>query len=325
MNRYNPRSPWVMTNALPLSLWAKDLDWNVVIDPMEKPLTPIISVNDSTMAVRGVTQVARLVYLLPLVIVSWFLLHLTFSFLYPTNIDDIEKNLNRTISLYKEKYGDNYFYNDNNNDMTMVSYNIIGEDGKLSAREYLDYRLLSEGGYTPIVIILVLFISSLLLSLWITYYFIFFPRHADFYFDRDKRIVYTWHFGKVMACKYENLGILENKIGLALVMYGDSPKKSEYKILSRYIQPTDKANFNTQDDNTHFLAMVVKFMEYGKSAILIGDEYETKQYLFFREDPKPDNYEQRLEEILKRQDALVSIYEKNVGIGSKDKQVFTLP
>ncbi|MDD1796477.1 hypothetical protein LRP50_25520, partial [Enterovibrio sp. ZSDZ42] len=137
---------------------------------------------------------------------------------------------------------------------------------------------------------------------------IFFPRQAEITFDRKRGIVYTWWEDKIFACRFENLGFVENRLGLMLFFYGEWPKKDQYSITSKYVQPTDKAYFNANDDNSYFMALVLTFMEQGKEAVITGDSFYRKPYPFLRVDKKPKDFDQRLEEVLNREHALIDIY-----------------
>lgn len=124
--------------------------------------------------------------------------------------------------------------------------------------------------------------------------------------------MYTWRFGKVAACKFKNLGVREDNLGLVLFLYGED-RKHGYWAKSFYLQPTGRAHFNTENDNTFLMAQLFAFMGKGKSAIITEKRFERpqpKSYLFI--DKKPENFEQRLEEILKRDDKLPKLYTEHV-------------
>ncbi len=75
----------------------------------------------------------------------------------------------------------------------MQTYNMVGDDGKMSFDEYLEYRLNQEGGYLSLGLKVLFFVVCLFIAAYCTYLMIFFRHQADFYFDRDRQIVYTWH------------------------------------------------------------------------------------------------------------------------------------
>ncbi|MCW8349132.1 hypothetical protein MD535_24400 [Vibrio sp. ZSDZ65] len=159
------------------------------------------------------------------------------------------------------------------------------------------------------------FISVLtLISLVLTFGLLRFPRLAEIHFDRQRGIVYTWRFGKIAACKFENLGFREDKIGLTLFLYGESKKhESGYWPALFGLQPTGKAHMNSEDDNTFLMAQLFAFIDEGKQAVITGESFQrpqSKTYLYV--DKKPKNFDSRLEDILKRDDALPDIYTKHL-------------
>ncbi|OLQ89768.1 hypothetical protein BIY21_14630 [Vibrio ponticus] len=323
MQRNPRRSAFKAVYARPLSLWWEPLRNNSEVTPLEQPLPPLMSVNAKVMTAKGVSQTERFGKFFIIMVLSWYVLFMSADLLYPTKVSSIEDSYNHSITLLKKRYGDDYF-NVTKDEVSLAIYNRVGEDGKLSFDEYVNYRLDREGGYTSIIIKALFFIITLSIVSWSTFQFFFMRRLADFHFDRERQIVYTWYRNKVMACRFENLGIIEEPGGLTLFMYGEHPHEGVHQHMGRHLLPTDKTHFNTEDDNTYFLATIVKFMEQGKDAILIGDEYQTKQYFFFREDPKPDNFERRLAEVLKHEHALVDIYEKNIERQAKADRSFSI-
>ena len=83
------------------------------------------------------------------------------------------------------------------------------------------------------------------------------PRPADIYFDRKRGIVYTWFFGRVAACRFENLGFLEHRTGLQLYLYCENKKGkigycTQPTIQPILIQPTGKVTLNGEKDNDYF-------------------------------------------------------------------------
>ncbi len=102
-------------------------------------------------------------------------------------------------------------------------------------------------------------------------YLIKYPRFAEVYFDRKRGIVYTWHEGKVAACRFENLGFKEERLGLMLYLQCENKKRKEgYWPLDFAIQPTNNAYYNTQKDNTVLMAQIFAFMDVGKALSLLA-------------------------------------------------------
>ncbi|ODS11747.1 hypothetical protein RJD39_02725 [Vibrio scophthalmi] len=310
MRRNKERAPWKVIYARPLSIWWGDLRKEVKIEPLDDPLPPIMSVTDTTMTAKGASQIARMVYLLPLMLLSWFVLYISVNVLHPVSVSKLEESTNEYIQLRKVTYGSDYF-DVVSDPIVLRKYERVGSDGKMSFEEYLKYREYRDGGYLYLGLKVLFFLVCLSIASYCTYLMIFFRRQADFYFDRERQIVYTWHHDKVMGCKFENLGIMENKLGLIMFMYGEFPKRGKYQHIFRYMQPTEKGYFSAEDDNSYFLALILKFMEEGKSAVITGDEFHRSKSFSLFEDNRPENFEQRLEEVLKREHKLRDVYAEN--------------
>ncbi|OLQ89767.1 hypothetical protein BIY21_14625 [Vibrio ponticus] len=322
MRRHKERAPWKLIYARPLSIWWDDLRRSVKIDPQDEPLSPIMSVTDTIMTAKGASQTARMIYLLPLMLLSWFVFYISVDVVYPEKIESIEKISNRFIDSSKKKFGEDYFLITEDESIARL-YNRVGGDGKMSFEEYLKYRVYQEGGYLYLGLKILFFLVCLSCAAYCTYLMIFFRRQADFFFDRERQIVYTWHHNKVMGCRFENLGIIENKLGLIMFMYGEYPKRGQYQHIFRYMQPTDKGYFCTEEDNNYFLAAVLKFMAEGKSAIITGNEFHRPKSFSLMEDKQPEDFDQRLEEVLKREHKLVDVYADNeLKQAESDKKFF---
>ncbi|WP_337969371.1 hypothetical protein [Vibrio pectenicida] len=73
---------------------------------------------------------------------------------------------------------------------------------------------------------------------------------------------------------------------------------------------TGKLTFHSEADTTYPLAQILAFMDHGKSAVITGPSFKRKPAKFFwRVDPKPDNFEQRVNAALKADGDLVHHYQ----------------
>ena len=122
-------------------------------------------------------------------------------------------------------------------------------------------------------------------------------RRAEIYFDRERRIVYSWRFNLVLATTFDELGIIEDIRGLQLVLCGENAK-DDYGWRRILIQPTTQPFFNRVAENKYLLAAIVKFMEHGREAIIIGDSFRRPPTWSLFVDRRPRNFETRLQGIL---------------------------
>ncbi len=306
------RNPW--QRAYPqrvypqlLSKWWQDIKRSVNIPPAPDVPEPIRYVDDDIIRVRGNSFNARTglwgLYL-TLICLTGFSFHIT----YPNSIQNVESHARKWVDAAKEKYGDDFFETTTSPTHLKI-YRRVGHDGKMSLSEYINYRIEREGA---IVFFLkpLIFITLLYLSLRMTPIIFTLPRFTDFYFDRNRQIIYLWRNNTVVGCYFDNVGVYEDWLGLHLSMYGEDVKdKSRYVIWGDYTAPHELAVFRAGQGNREVLAYIIAFMEQGKTAIFTGDTfYRPKARFFWSDIPKPDNFEARLEEVLKRQHVLPELY-----------------
>ncbi|ABV87527.1 hypothetical protein [Shewanella pealeana] len=311
MKRKQLKPFWKLRHAQKFVELRNWLNGRVTLKARQDPLNSIMSVDNTTLSVANAFHNIRFAFVAPWVLCGWILLLIQISTFGPNEGEVSFANSN--INLKKELIvkGINYDESD------YIYYEaLVGKDGESSILEYID-AVSNYGGesykdsvYLDIIIICVL----LVISMMATVAFLRLPRMADIYFDRQRKIVYTWRFGKIAACNFDNLGARENMHGLALFLYSENKKQeSGYWPTYFLIQPTGRAHFNNENDNTEFMAQLFAFMEKGKSAVITEERFERpqpKSYLFI--DKKPENFEQRLEEILKRDDELPKLYAEHV-------------
>jgi len=266
------------------------------IEPRIDPLEPIMSVTNTTLSIRGNSHTFRNIFLLPITLAFCVL-----SYMWLDDKSDswsvAEQNRIHSIEASKRLFGEDFF-NITDDPDEHRRYNYIGDDGKMSFEEYIDFRLTGtvtglEGIIFDVLFSLFVFGSTLGLILWL----IIFRRRAEIYFDRQRRMVYTWRFGLILATRFENLGIIENVQGLQLLFCGENAQDDHgwRRIL---IQPTSQPMFNRVADNQYPLAVILQFMEQGKETIITGDRFRRRPSPCFFTDLPPPNFEPRLEQLL---------------------------
>ncbi|MBU2895581.1 hypothetical protein [Vibrio hepatarius] len=300
---------WKLEHARPFTELRTWFSEKVTLDAYQDPLNSIMYVDDHVLSVGTPYNNFRLAFFIPWVVSFWVL------FFYVVN--DIGPNQGMINSA-------NYMIELNNkNKLNGIEYDtkrdlyykaMVGDDGKGSTLDLIravalygteNYR---SSIYSKITIASVLFLVAIISTLAL----LRFPRMANIYFDRRRRIVYTWRLGKVAACDFDNLGFRETAHGLNLLLMSEN-KKRQYWPANFTVQPTGRPHLNTENDNTEFIAQVFAFMDKGKKAVITGERFERaypKSYLFV--DKKPDNFEHRVEEILKRDSELPELYAKHL-------------
>ena len=310
MLKHQTRPWWKRRHAQRLTNWRQEFNNTIELDSYPDPGIPIMSVDDNVLAIRNAAHNIRLTYFLPWVIGFWVL---SISFIYDFGPNDGEvayANSNIEEMLDYKRRGIDYDEKEYNYYQALV-----GDDGKGSRLEYIN----AVGNYSTdrhkkSVYGDIIFISILVfITLLHTLALLRFPRLADIYFDRQRGIVYTWRFGKIAACRFENLGFREDKIGLTLFLYGENKKHNgDYWPALFGLQPTGKAHMNNEADNTFLMAQLFAFMDKGKNSVITGNRFyrpQPRTYLY--QDKKPNDFESRLAAILEREHELPELYAKH--------------
>ncbi len=306
------------------------------IQPAREPLEPFMSVTDDVLSIREARSVLGITFLLPLVIGLWVL---SFNFVGDLgwNSASIDSAKRRLIEYQqKEAQGipldarkvlldDNlkkkfiyYRYNTtqysrDEHERTYHFYKVMfGHDGEYSFLGYVNavFAYGTERQRESLITDLVIASVSSILALYFTLFFFKSPKPASIYFDRKRGIVYTWFFGRLAACRFENLGFLERQTGMLLYLYGENKKgKGGYDIVPITIQPVAKLRFNVERGNDYLLAQLFNFMDNGKSALITGKSFHRDDSnIYFCVDKKPEPFEERLEKLLEHEHVLPDLY-----------------
>ncbi|WP_186810641.1 hypothetical protein, partial [Vibrio sagamiensis] len=311
-NKNKPfRSTRYLKRFIELREWIND---RVSLGATDNPRNSITLVDDTTLAISSSFHKARFFYLAPWILGVWlFLFYICNTSFWPSEAQveyaNYKVELKKELLANNEKLIDEEYYH--------YLEAMVGDDGKSSLFEYINatmqygFEERKVSLYQDMIIALIV----LIISVVSTVLFLRFPRVADIYFDRRRQIVYTWSFGKVLACHFQNLGYREVSLGLYFVFYAKH-KKKQYWFKDCMVQPTGRIHFNSEDDNTELMAIIFNFMDKGKSAVITGERFECepdKYYRYYlRVDEKPENFEHQLAELLKRDHELPELYTKHL-------------
>jgi len=261
-----------------------------------RPPEPVIQVNEHYCAVNHNAVSVRNLFLIPwilglLLTACW---HID-EFFYEWKA--LERSASRYIESTKKMFGDNYFI-ETNDPVEIRMYNRINKKGEMPLEKYLSQRYYYMVGgmrvlYTDILLVFLYIIILPGLIFWAIRY----PKLAPLYFDRDKRVVYTWRKGRIMAQWYDDIRILENISALTFVLRGDR-KDGMLWWYHIKIQPHGNPIFNTVESYQPILAFIAQFMEYGKDHVWPGNAYHYEPNFYFFKDKKPDNFSAKLDVLL---------------------------
>lgn len=308
MQRADQTRPWwKRRHAQRLTRWRQEFNNTTELDPYPDPGMPIMSVDDNLLAIRNAAHNIRLIYFLPWVVGLWLCLIWIYGDISPGKTETNYASHRIEIINGGGRSVDSNEYR--------LHLSMLGEEGRVTWSNYVEaimkYGDESEKKYLiqQLIILSVLaFVTILFTSLLLR-----FPRLADIYFDRQRGIVYTWRFGKIAACRFENLGFREDKIGLTLFLYGENKKHNGgYWPALFGLQPTGKAHMNNEADNTFLMAQLFAFMDKGKNSVITGNRfYRPPPRTYLYQDKKPNDFESRLAAILEREHELPELYAKH--------------
>ncbi|WP_241210238.1 hypothetical protein [Vibrio sp. AND4] len=298
---------------------------------MKDPLEPCMRVNDNLLTLRTGYHTRR-----NTIIVPWMLMLtvLTLYFIYDSRYQyDFEAHkaqAARMIDFHQErrtdydKWAQRAEKEGNKEKAIKFKHWIIEEEQQIQAYSvyfeqdgdvslFTHMRALKQLGELDHFLFgigLFSFMGALSLGLWLL--FLLKPQDAEVYFDRNRQIVYSWRHGRVGAASFNKMGILENHLGLNIVLQFENKKQTGYRPMGIVGIDIGKLSFHRESDMTYPLAQILAFMEHGKEAVITGESFtrEPAKY-FLRKDKKPDNFEQRVEAALAAQDDLVSHYQTN--------------
>ncbi len=302
--------------AQPLSKWWQALRDEVTVLPLDDPFEPIMSVNKDILTLRTGIHNRRNTVLVPGLIAMTVVSFYAYSELWP-NLKYYKNFANEmlekveTSRVLKARTGYSPMGDLEEAERYYRAY--LNEDGNTTIVTYLNAQSL-EGNFGHELgglIFLAVYLSATL-SLWVL--FLFKPRDADIYFDRRRRIVYTWRHGRVGAAYFENIGILENRMGLDIYLQFENPKKpGGFWPMPIVGIDAGKLVFHGDKDFIYLLAQLVAFMDHGKSVVIIGDSFQREPAKFFLfKDKQPENFEQRLAAVLAADATLVETYQTHV-------------
>jgi len=261
-----------------------------------RPPEPIIQINEHHCAVNHNAVAPRNLFMIPWILGLLLTAYWHVESFYGEWVAS-ERTINEYIESTKSGFGENFF--EKTTDPTELKmFHSVNKNGKMSFKKYLNERYYNFVGgmrtlYTDIFLV---FLYVVVLP-GLIYWAIRYPKYAPLYFDRDKRVVYTWRKGRLMAQWYDDIRILENISALTFVLRGDRKDG----MLSWYhikIQPHGNPIFNTVESYQPILACIAQFMEYGKDHVWPGNAYHYEPNFYFFKDKKPDNFSAKLDALL---------------------------
>jgi hypothetical protein len=260
----------------------------------DRPVKPIGLVNTRVIALRQMAMSSlRNIFILPWLIGLCITLYWQVDDFY-TSWKANERSFLNDIAYERKNNGDDYFENTTDKlDLRIFHYI---ENGKMPFKTYWHYHYYETAaaerfrrGDTVLAIFYLISIPGL------TYMALRMKRLAPLCFDRERRIIYTWSKGRVLAQYYDDVWLYQNFRGIDFALYGfdqDEPKNLYFSI-----QPGGNPWFNNPAIMDLAFTSITKFMEYGRDEVFDRD-WEGRRGFFLREDKKPADFDVQLEKVL---------------------------
>ena len=265
----------------------------------DRLVEPICGINQKTISVLNNVGTVRNIFLLP-----WFFGLLGVFFLYVEDIYSAwkaeEKSVIEFVDGRLRSYGNDYF-EVTENQVALEIYNELDENRKIPLTRYLKYHYTETANGTRTLYVdggfgIVWFIITSMLGIII----IRFRRPVPLFFDRDRRIVYSWRKGKVHAQRYDYFDYYKTRQALNFQLRIENGNGNLWWC-KYVIQPGGNPFFLDNVLTEPVLISIVKFMEQGRDALLTKD-WQKHKGIYFREHPKPVDFDAQLQRILRKID-----------------------
>lgn len=200
------------------------------------------------------------------------------------------------VEYRKNKYGDDYFQN-TDNAVARRKYERLVEGRKMTLNSYLYYRY-NEVAYADRNFIVDLVFGGMAIAIIfiLIVAILSFHRRASLYFDRKRKIVYTWRFGRAWAQCYDDLWYYSNNVAMSFILYSFD-KKGRFKMKRFVVTPSGNPFLNGEVLYRPVLAFIIQFMERGRDAVWASD-WEGRRGWYLFEDRRPEDLQVQIDEVL---------------------------
>lgn len=271
----------------------------------KKPTPPTLSISGSILAFKDNYVSLRNMFFIPWMLGMVAVLCLQGNDVY-RSWKAAEKNKLRYMDSEIAEQGEDYLKR--TQDPIVLKYVDVFEGRTLPFMDYMTKMRYSNEFYaypdrtrqTDILMTFIPIAILLFLGIWS----VSMRRHAPLYFDRQRRIVYSWRFGEVWAQRYENLEYFSNFQSLFIYLRRLDPKDEDERpwLVSFPLQPSGNPLMNPRILQENVLMAIVKFMEQGRDSVW-PEDWQGRPSFYFRTDQKPKDFDRQLALILKKIDA----------------------
>ncbi len=270
---------------------------------IKKPAPPIIAINSKELRLQEDFSASfRNLFILPWLVGMLIVLYMQGEEIY-INWKATERDSSQFLQWELETHGKDYLQN-TADELVQMYYSVIGDDGKLPFKTYFfDMRYSpkftaypKEILQTDIARTAICAVFILTLGPWA----FFMRRRAPLIIDRERGLAYSWWKGAVAAERLERLEVVNAPHMIRVHLYFINPKRPEDPLWWSFhrLQPSGNPCFTSAKQRDETLAAMVKFIEYGQSAVW-PENWQGRRPFYIFDDKKPDNFEEQLAAILK--------------------------
>ncbi len=260
----------------------------------DRPRKPIGVVNQHVIGLANMIQSSfRTIFILPWLVGLCLTLYWQVDDFY-ASWKGTEKSHNYYIEHVTKAYGVDYFLR--TKDVTDRRKYARIVDGKMPFKTYWHYHYYETAAAERFrrgdIVLAIFYLISIP---GLSYLALRMKRIAPLYFDRERRIVYSWRGGRVLAQYYDAVWLYQNNRGIDFALYGFKEGQPQHFFYT--LQPGGTPWYNNAAVMEPAFASIVKFMEEGRDAVFDKD-WEGRRGFFLREDKKPDDFAEQLEKVL---------------------------
>ncbi|MCC8366871.1 hypothetical protein J8V57_11335 [Xenorhabdus sp. PB61.4] len=211
-----------------------------------------------------------------------------------------------TVSILKEKYGENFYMNPKVPDDDKI-YAYIADAQSISWSQYFYIRYMDNGFYEKSRVrenllldggFFLFFVTMILTHVWLFYLFY---KVSPFVIDREKQLFYTWRKGIMYVARYSQVDVVNIHNIMYLRVYGFD-KKNKLRIYS--FAPRIPNLIDDVISKKYLLAFMAKYLIQGKESVSSVDFKRQSSIFTLCKNSKPTDWEQQISAILAELDRL---------------------
>lgn len=262
---------------------------------LASPPAPLGVVSTSSVGVRTSFGNLRFLFLIP------WLIGISLALFWI--LEDIYAGWQDRQSLYAEyivatkmEHGEDYFQK-TNDEVARGIYLIMLNESVLPFKNFLRARYLDEGQLNSSFVTDMSFVgAAIAIIVTLIVSILSFHRKAPLYFDRERKIVYTWRSGRAWAQYYDELWYYNNNVAMTFILYRFD-KKGRFKMKRFVVTPSGNPFLNGEALYRPVLAFIIQFMEKGRDAVWASD-WEGRRGWYLFEDRRPEDLNAQIDKVL---------------------------